>query len=82
MDRKGPTTENWEELLGSAKWDTRRSLPGKLALLRQKLHQKAKQEPTFRFYAAAAALETRSRTVMPLTKTFADAVCGKSARTV
>lgn len=27
-----------------------RGLPGKLALLRQKLHQKAKQEPTFRFY--------------------------------
>jgi RNA-directed DNA polymerase len=28
-----------------------RPLPGKLALLRQKLSQKAKQEPTFRFYA-------------------------------
>lgn len=47
MNRKDFTTENWEELLP----DSRRGLTGKLALLRQKLHQKAKQEPTFRFYA-------------------------------
>lgn len=47
MNRRDSTTENLEELLP----DTRRGLTGKLALLRQKLHQKAKQEPTFRFYA-------------------------------
>ena len=47
MNRKDSTTENLEVLLP----DTRRGLTGKLALLRQKLHQKAKQEPTFRFYA-------------------------------
>ena len=29
----------------------RRKLPGKLSRLRQKLNQKAKQEPKFRFYA-------------------------------
>jgi RNA-directed DNA polymerase len=51
LDHKDPTTENRKELLGSVEWDTRPGLSEKLTLLRQKLHQKAKQEPTFRFYA-------------------------------
>lgn len=42
-----PTTEFWE--LESATSDHR--LPDKLSLLRQKLQQKAKQEPKFRFYS-------------------------------
>lgn len=41
MDRFDPTTDTWE----------RRALPETLALLRQKLSRKAKQEPRFRFYA-------------------------------
>jgi RNA-directed DNA polymerase len=42
-----PTTEYWE--LESVEYAD--PLPDKLSELRQKLHQKAKQEPRFRFYA-------------------------------
>ena len=56
MDKR-PTTEQltiWESIdldTGQCARKGRVRLPAKLTTLRQKLYQKAKQEPTFRFYA-------------------------------
>lgn len=50
MGRKRPTTEHEVDLNADRK-DPRAGVPPKLASLRFKLGQKAKQEPEFRFYA-------------------------------
>ena len=50
MDRDDPTTVQGV-LFDEARKDHRRRVPPKLAALRFKLGQKAKQEPEFRFYA-------------------------------
>lgn len=47
---KDPTTEKRAEAEVVPEWGERKRLPEKLSSLRRKLHQKAKQEPKFRFY--------------------------------
>jgi hypothetical protein len=47
---ENPITEEWELIEALKEQASGDGLPDKLSLLRQKLSQKAKQDPKFRFY--------------------------------
>jgi hypothetical protein len=56
-----PVTEEWLHIEALKKQASGDGLPDKLSLLRQKLSQKAEQEPKLRFYACSTSLNPMHR---------------------